>query len=240
MPTGLLGNPTQLRFLDRPISIVTNGLVFYVDAGQAASYRGNGTVWTNLRNNRSNATLINGARYSSADGGSIVFNGTNNYVTLPANSINTNANLTLNYWVKSPLPGTGLIYTLSSGSVADSHLQVRYINTAGVVSVQLVKAGIANMGTFSGFTPVSNVIYFLTITLNKSTNTWSLYVNGRFASSFVSAQTFVTTSPTLGLNYQFSEEWFAGNMYAFSYYNRVLSAAEISQNFNDTRGRFGI
>jgi hypothetical protein len=219
---------------------VTDGLVLALDAGNTKSYPGSGTAWTDLSGRGNTGTLVNSPAYSSVNGGSLLFNGTNNYVTLPANSINTNADLTLNYWAKSPLPGTGLIYTLSSGYVANSHLQVRYINTAGVVSLQLVKAAIVNLGTFSGFTPVSNVIYFLTVILTKSTNTWSLYVNGSFVSSFVSAQTFATTSPTLGLNTQFSEEWFAGNMYAFSYYNRVLSAAEVSQNFNALRGRYGI
>ena len=219
---------------------VTSGLILALDAGNTKSYPRSGTTWTDLSGRGNRGTLVNSPAYSSANGGSIVFNGTTNYVTLPANSINTNADLTLNYWVKSPLPGTGLIYTLSSGYIANSHLQVRYVNTAGVVSLQLVKAAIVNLGTFSGFTPVSNAIYFLTVTLTKSTNTWSLYVNGSFVSSFVSAQTFTTTSPTLGLNAQFSEEWFAGNMYAFSYYNRVLSATEISQNFNALRGRYGI
>jgi hypothetical protein len=221
--------------------IVTDGLVLALDAGNTKSYPGSGTAWTDLSGRGNTGTLVNSPAYSSVNGGSLLFNGTSNYATLPANSINTNANLTLNYWVKSPLPGTGLIYTLSSGYTAISHLQVRYVNTAGVVSVQLVNSTVANMGSFSGFTPVSNAIYFLTVTLTKSTNTWSLYVNGSFVSSFVSAQTFTTTQPSLGINAgPGSEERFAGNFYTFSYYNRVLSATEISQNFNALRGRYGI
>lgn len=218
-------------------SIVTNGLVAALDAGNTKSYPGSGTTWTDLSGIGNNGTLTNGPTYSSANGGSLVFNGTDNYVSLPANSINTNADLTLNYWVKTPLPGSGGAYTLSSGYTANSHLQVRYV--AGG-TLQIVKSQITYMGTFSGFTAVSNAIYFLTITLTESTNTWSLYVNGSFVSSFVSAQTFTTTSPTLGINGLGNEERFAGNFYSFSYYNRALSAAEVSQNFNAYRGRYGV
>ena len=101
--------------------IVTNGLVLALDAANIKSYPGSGTTWTDLSGIGNNGTLTNGPTYSSANGGSLVFNGTDNYVSLPANSINTNADLTLNYWVKTPLPGSGGAYTLSSGYTASRY-----------------------------------------------------------------------------------------------------------------------
>lgn len=222
--------------------IVTNGLVLALDAANQKSYNTvtSTSTWYDLSGNNKSGTLNGNITYYSTNSGFLSFglvSTTIDYVSLPANSINTNADLTLNYWVKTPLPGSGGAYTLSSGYTANSHLQVRYV--AGG-ALQIIKSQITYMGTFSGFTAVSNAIYFLTITLTKSTNTWSLYVNGSFVSSFVSAQTFTTTSPTLGINGLGNEERFAGNFYSFSYYNRALSAAEVSQNFNAYRGRFGI
>ena len=59
---------------------VTAGLVLNLDAGNAASYPGSGTTWTDLSGNGRNGTLTGGPTYSSADGGSIVFDGTNDFV----------------------------------------------------------------------------------------------------------------------------------------------------------------
>ena len=60
--------------------IVTDGLVFCVDAGDKMSYPGAGTTWTDLSKNRNNGTLTNGPTFDSANGGSIVFDGTNDRV----------------------------------------------------------------------------------------------------------------------------------------------------------------
>ena len=59
--------------------IVTDGLVLCLDAGNSKSYPGSGTAWNDLSRNGNNGTL-NGPTFNSADRGSIVFDGTNDYV----------------------------------------------------------------------------------------------------------------------------------------------------------------
>ena len=227
-------------------SIVTNGLVLCLDAANRKSYPSpfTGTAWTDLSGRGNTGTLENGVGYNSSNGGSLTFDRSNDYISLPTNSINSNADLTLNFWVNhSPLssPFTE-VYTLLSGFSTNSHLQVRYITTGTgsglITSLQLNKSGVADMGTFSGFTSLNNTINLITVILIKSTNTWYLYTNGTFRSSFVSSQTFTTSSPALGTS--LNGEFFKGNMYSFSYYNRALTAGEIQQNFNATRSRFGV
>ena len=61
---------------------VTSGLVLCLDAGNAKSYPGSGTVWTDLSGNGNTGTLINGPTYNSANGGSIVFDGVNDYANI--------------------------------------------------------------------------------------------------------------------------------------------------------------
>jgi hypothetical protein len=78
------------------------------------------------------------------------------------------------------------------------------------------------------------------VRLTKSTNTYDLYINGSYISSIASAQTYVTSGPIIGGGYSYAAEHFNGNVYSLSYYNRVLSAKEIAQNFNATRDRYGI
>jgi hypothetical protein len=222
-------------------SSVVSGLVLALDAGNTKSYPGSGTTWSDLSGRGNNGTLTNGPTYSSANGGSIVFDGIDDYISFPANSIiNSNADLTLNFWNKtSSLPNNNTSFTLLSGFSPSGYLQVRYATISSITSVQLVKSFVIDMGIFSGFVVSPNTSYLITITLNKSTNTWSLYVNGTYISSLISNQTFTTSAPTLGINYSGIEP-FPGNMYSFSYYNRALSASEISQNFNALRGRYGI
>ena len=60
--------------------IVTDGLIFAVDAANPISYPGSGTTWNDLTLNKNNGTLINGPTFSSANAGSIVFDGVNDEV----------------------------------------------------------------------------------------------------------------------------------------------------------------
>ena len=62
-------------------TIITTGLVLNLDAGNTASYSGTGTTWTDLSGNGNNGTLTNGTSYSSTNGGVMVFDGVNDYVT---------------------------------------------------------------------------------------------------------------------------------------------------------------
>jgi len=212
--------------------IVTDGLVLALDAGNTKSYPGSGTTWTDLSGRGNNGTLVNGPTYSSADGGSIVFDGSNDYVRLPDYSINSNANFTLNFWNKTPSSLSSIRTLLGPAPSGSGHLQVRYYGT----SVQIVNSYVVNVGSFTGFTASTSTIYLITITLTKSTNTYSLYVNGSSISSFTGSQSYNTGLPALGINN--NAELFNSNMYAFSYYNRVLTASEIQQNYNAMKSRY--
>ena len=79
--------------------IVTDGLVFCVDAANKRSYPGVGTTWTDLTANKNNGTLTNGPTFDSANGGSIVFDGTNDYVDLGSSlSISTSSPFSVEFW----------------------------------------------------------------------------------------------------------------------------------------------
>ena len=80
--------------------IVTDGLALCLDAANSKSYPGSGSTWTDLSGNGNNATLTNGPTYSSANGGSIVFDGVNDYVA-PTGLTNAlwQGNWTVSFWV---------------------------------------------------------------------------------------------------------------------------------------------
>jgi hypothetical protein len=59
--------------------IVTDGLVLYLDAANPKSYPGTGTAWNDISRGGNNGTLVNGPTFDSTNGGSIVFDGVNDY-----------------------------------------------------------------------------------------------------------------------------------------------------------------
>ncbi len=80
--------------------IVTNGLVLCLDAASRKSYPGTGNVWRDLSGNGNNGTLTNGPTFSSANGGSIVFDGIYDPVLGVSNlPISGNASFTISYFV---------------------------------------------------------------------------------------------------------------------------------------------
>lgn len=62
--------------------IVSEGLVLYLDAANSKSYSGTGTTWTDLSGNSNNATLVNGPTYSSLNGGGIVLDATDDFISI--------------------------------------------------------------------------------------------------------------------------------------------------------------
>jgi hypothetical protein len=209
--------------------IVQSGLVLNLDAGVSSSYPGSGTTWTDLSGNGNNGTLVNGVGYSGNNGGSLSFDGVDDYVSLP--SINTNSNFTLNFWTKR---SSNASPTLFSGNAQTGYLHIRNSH----LNIALVKSYIAELGNFGSSTATTlNLIYHITIT--KSGTTFSAYVNGDFKNTLTVTETFTTTGPSLGINY-LNNEPYTGNIYQFSAYNRALTPQEIQQNFNAYRRRFGI
>jgi hypothetical protein len=219
----------DLAFLNSILGIVTDGLILNLDAGNISSYSGSGTSWNDLSGNNNNATLVNGVGYDVGDGGSLVFDGINDYVALP--SINTNSDFTLNFWTKRSSNNNP---TLFSGRPSSGYLQIRN----GAAEVSLVKSFVVELGSFGASTATAlNAIYNITIT--KSGTTFSAYIDGNFKNTLTVTQTFTTTSPSLGIN-TFDSEPYTGNIYHFSVYNRALSVGEISQNFLALRGRYNV
>jgi len=69
--------------------IVTSNVVLALDAADRNSYPGSGTLWKDLSGNRNHGTLVNGPTFSDSNGGSIVFDGVDDYINLNAgNAIN--------------------------------------------------------------------------------------------------------------------------------------------------------
>jgi len=201
-----------------------DGLVLCLDAGNAKSYPGSGTTWTDLIGSN-DGTLTNGPTYSSANGGSIVFDGTNDYVDCGNPSISV-GKITVNAWVKII---TGSRYQHIVDSSSNSwHLAILDTN----------RPYFWNGSTYHTAAQVLSTSTWYMITGVQSSSL-DIYVNGVLSQSIASNINVTTNNVNIG-RWQSSSRPFSGNMAQVKIYNKALTASEIQQNYNALKGRFGL
>ena len=77
-----------MAFIHSP-KIVTSGLVLCLDAANKLSYPSTGTSWYDLTSTGYVGTLTNGPTFNGSNGGTIVFDGVDDYVSVSsAQSLN--------------------------------------------------------------------------------------------------------------------------------------------------------
>jgi hypothetical protein len=226
---------------------VTSGLVLELDAGNIKSYPATGTTWFDKSGNANNGTLTNGPTFNTGSLGSIVFDGVDDYVLRNA-FIDAGSNFSVFAWIK---PGN---INIRNGIVGNSY---PYSERRGFfLSTGTNYAGTTN--TF--FLSIGSDVAYRTAANNSITlNTWNyvggtvinggedikLYVNGTETSYFggvfnSGSITYDTNQFYVGARYSNNLEPFVGNIATSQIYNRVLNSAEILQNYNATKGRFGL
>ena len=219
--------------------IVTNGLVLCLDAGNSKSYPGTGTVWNDLSGNNNNGTLTNGPTFNSSNGGSIVFDGSNDYVEVPTtSSINDCLASDFSYEMWS-FPKTsgfqfGKIFGKGAFQSSTGYNGLTYSTTSFNCSFAHV------LGSRTMFNLPPNKWYHLVIT--RIGTTLKGYVNGNNTSTHTGISFNYSGNFPLRLsaNSQPTPDTTAQNLSIFKQYNRGLTDLEIIQNYNATKGRFNL
>jgi hypothetical protein len=228
--------------------IVTNGLLFNMDAGFTPSYPTTGTSWYDLSNNSTTGTLTNGPTFNSANGGSIVFDGVDDYVALGTQTTwNASNALTMGAWVNiSGIGGAPDIGGIITNQTTAYDLQALDANTYGGLGVNQIRItyGVTrqNPNTETYVHSIENKntwLYAVATRYFDGTNTTiKLYINGilKQTSSMVGAQ--ATTSNTWVLGRYYASRAMIGNIAVAQIYNRELSASEIIQNYEAIGTRY--
>jgi hypothetical protein len=220
--------------------VVRNGLVLFLDAANRKSFANTGTIWTDLSGLGNNGTLTNGPLYSSNTGGTIVFDGVDDYINGSSFTPNI-TNKTLSGWVKlssTTQQGGGLINLQSdSGGTFDAIVYNETNNGWGFGS------DFGNRTGWSGVKETSTTEWINIVATYENLN-YKMYRNGVLIYTLTSFNVlnFNFSSKSL-VGYRHtggSNAILAGNIAQVSIYNRALSAAEVLQNFNAMRGRFNI
>jgi hypothetical protein len=226
--------------VSRGPNISEEGLVLYLDAANTKSYPRSGTTWTDLSGNNNTGTLTNGPTFNAANGGSIVFDGTNDYVSTTAFNITGNQ-ITLFSWFKF-----NALSALETALIRKENVwQLGFINSStGAVRCLLGTSGttgwtVANDFTYSSF--ANNTWYYFGFTYNNGTT--NFYVNGANIRTITTITgNILSTADTtvIGANSAGSTNFINASVAIPQIYNRALTATEILQNFNATRSRFGV
>ena len=219
--------------------IVTDGLVLYLDAANTKSYVSGSTIWNDLSRSGNNGTLTNGPTFNSANGGSIVFDGSNDYVKPPSSSTLQLTNFTLSSWVRINVQNIQQFIVDTSTSVSNGSGYSYRINSDNKIRFWAYDAN-NNLNSNTIISP--NIWYNILVTYNNTTKLQSIYINGVFDISNTHTNTFVVSNLT---NLQIGSSsilggYLNGRISQTSIYNRDLSASEILQNYNATKSRFGL
>ena len=221
--------------------IVTDGLVLALDAGNPKSYPGSGTTWTDLSGNGNDGTLTNGPTFDSGNGGSIVFDGTDDYViTARPNSLVTGGSISVSLWAKWTTTGTSLsdIQVLVDNNHSSSSAQGFVLQDRPDLSKSLTfSSDLSGNGAVSTFQVGDGTWHHIVATNDQITT--KLYIDGSLDAQ-TSEGGLATVQPNITLGYwQFTPgRLLNGNIAQVSIYNRALTAAEVEQNYNALKGRY--
>lgn len=222
-------------------SIVTDGLVFYVDAGNENSYPGSGTTWSDLIGSNDGAFQpIDGPVYGSENGGNIAFDGADDCVNF--NNLIPCPNLmSINVWAKRNSTTVQSMFLSSHGA----HQQQFQFKTTGENALYFV---INTGGTFS---PTASA------TLSTDTTAWvnfagtydgttvKLYINGVLNETNSSGPSGNIRNAGQNMELMLgcrdassNKVFYNGDLACASIYDRALTASEITQNYNALKNRF--
>lgn len=225
--------------------VVTRGLRLFLDAGDTRSYPGTGTAWNDISGNGVNFILRNSPTYASTNGGILTFASASfQYADTTTNLGDLNT-FTVEAWTKwngNPAAGSSAVVT----NLYDGVSKVNFTLGACEPLSSTVRAGFyngawRNVGT--GHTPTLGSWYHYAGTYDGSTVTLYVNVSTTYTLSY-------SGTPQSGGAVRIARRWddvdnittnfVDGVIPVVRIYNRALSSAEISQNFNAQRSRYGV
>jgi hypothetical protein len=214
--------------------IITDGLVLYLDAANTRSYPGSGTAWNDLSRSGNNGTLTNGPTFSSGNGGSIVFDGADDYVQTSNTSFNSST-IAVSVWINRSTTATTFPVIASKEGVSSGWI-LHIINTNKI----FWKINNNNSTAITTTSSLTVGLWYNIVGIYTGSQL-AVYINGILDSTTSDSTGINSNSTTLRIGeYQTTGNAYRGNIANIQIYNRALSSTEILQNYNATKGRFGL
>ena len=225
--------------------IVTDGLVLHLDAANTKSYIGSGTSWVDISGKGNNGTLVGGTGYSSDNGGCLIFDGTDDKVTMSAGSdfAYGTGDFTVEIWFNV------------TGTTPQTWGEVLYAQTIGGTNYFKVNSARGNppskyptftYGTGGGTAVVSSTAYtegtwhHYVVTRNGTALT--VYLDNSSVATATVSHNFTNTSyvPTIGGYTHTNSNNFDGKISIVRVYKgKGFSSSDVTQNYNAMKWRYG-
>jgi hypothetical protein len=219
--------------VNRPI--IDDGLILYLDAANPKSYVSGSTTWTDISKNSNTGTLTNSPTYNSANNGSILFDGVDDYVACTQTTQMSNI-FTISAIIKLTSLNTNGTIVGSSANGSDNVFRI----IGDVLTCLFTESSDVNNTILFGTTILTyGIFYHVTVTVNI--NTVTLYLNGVQDGTITVGFTIGgwTNQMGIGRRSTINDQWyFNGNIATVQIYNRALSATEIQQNYQVLLPRF--
>lgn len=214
--------------------ITTNGLVLNLDAGYLPSYPQNGTSWYDLGPNGNTGTLTNSPTYNSGNGGSIVFDGVDDYVN--TNFTTQLNNFTICSWFKC----TGVT---AWARIADKSYNTGFWFGKENTNANKWGGGVKQNSNYNMITLDDTNWHYLVMVRNGTSLT--VYGDGVTNNNTTTCGSGSIDSTALSIGGTINDgggqrDWYKGNIPIVKVYDRVLTTAEILQNYNAQKARFGL
>jgi hypothetical protein len=191
-----------------------------------------GGGWVDLTGRGNNGELVNGVRESSDNLGSLVFDGTDDYVVAPNTSlIHRTSNWSYSAWVNfSGTPSLGTIF--ENGSWGNC-LLIRF-QTNGIAIYSM-----SSYWGFFSFSPTLGAWYKLDFV--RDGNIINFYLNGSYSQQMgFTADIQPSSNLFIGMSQHSAGQCFNGRISQTQIYNKALTASEIQQNYIATKYRYGL
>ena len=225
-------------------NIITDGLVLHLDAANTNSYPGSGTTWTDISGKSNNGTLTNGPTFSSDDLGSILVDGSNDFISIPFSG----SVYCIDFWMK---PASTLTSSNTAIFILDfnnGQQSLAFGGCTGFFNGELItlmtnpdgvggkrSAYISTTDSISGWTHINcnydGQAYQFTVNNVLKPKT----TGGGFDIINAISPIYLGKADGGGIN-----GFYNGNISNLKLYSRALTDAEIDQNYNALKGRFGL
>ena len=238
-------------------SIVTDNLVLMLDAANPRSYPGSGTAWKDLSGNGNTGTLVGTPTYLYYSGGLLSFSGAAQYVTTPLVQTSVTA-YTISVWFNTNSATQNMTMVGDRGSGAGVSVVVGIGGALGYggSSGNLFVCVNSDYYILPIYTPAAyndakwhNVVGVFNQPSGTITySSLKLYVDGQLATTTNGTSLGAGSSPITGLGgtiigispAPYPGIYYTGLMSAVLIYNAALTAAQVAQNFEAYRGRYGV
>jgi len=230
-----------MAFNYSPKPVIDSSLVLYLDAANPKSYVSGSTVWTDVSRGGNNGTLTNGPAYNSSNGGTIQFDGIDDFVVMPSRVVDsTFTALSAECWVKPTNASTCLIMENGTAYTTNGFLLAQETSTQ--FSFEVFGSGYDSVIASTTYS-INNWYHLVGVwTAGSIVN---IYMNGVLSNGTRTSQGAQTTLLNGNTNLYVgirppNSIPFKGNISTAKIYNRALSATEVLQNYNALKGRYGL